>query len=346
MGVLNGQFFAPIEQQLEITATYFDGMFLSFVFPADLQNIVFSIFLSQKINPSVNYTGTKTRYMGCFTTKTFLSLTDTPSTYAGQANKVATVKADETGLEFKTPSSGGLQCADLPNCPSIISMLSTDNLIINYLIAAGFLPSSCIPLNYGALYNIKAISSQQFCPPGWRIPTYYDYAEASTYLGGNSVSGGKLKEIGLTHWLSPNLGATDLVGFKAIPAGFRANAGIFTSFGSLADFWTLTTSGSTNSWFMQLDTNLANMSLSAADNRYGLSVRLIKNDSLNPNTLTDIDGNIYPTIKFGNQVWLGSNYKCTRLTTGVLIPNITDSATFWASITPALCYPNNYFFNR
>jgi len=38
---------------------------------------------------------------------TFLGLTDTPFSYVGQANKVVSVKADETGLEFTTGGGGG-----------------------------------------------------------------------------------------------------------------------------------------------------------------------------------------------------------------------------------------------
>lgn len=38
----------------------------------------------------------------------FLNLSDTPNSYSGQASKVVSVKADESGLEFTTPSSGGL----------------------------------------------------------------------------------------------------------------------------------------------------------------------------------------------------------------------------------------------
>lgn len=39
---------------------------------------------------------------------TFISLTDAPSSYTGEALKVARVKADETGLEFATISGSGL----------------------------------------------------------------------------------------------------------------------------------------------------------------------------------------------------------------------------------------------
>jgi hypothetical protein len=47
-------------------------------------------------------------YIGAGSTVTdFTDLGDVPSSYTGQANKVVSVKNDETGLEFTTPSGGG-----------------------------------------------------------------------------------------------------------------------------------------------------------------------------------------------------------------------------------------------
>jgi hypothetical protein len=47
-------------------------------------------------------------YIGGGSTVTdFTDLGDVPSSYSGQANKVVSVKSDETGLEFTTPTSGG-----------------------------------------------------------------------------------------------------------------------------------------------------------------------------------------------------------------------------------------------
>lgn len=47
------------------------------------------------------------QYMGILANpETFLGLADTPDSYSGQANKVVTVKPDETGLEFVTSVTG------------------------------------------------------------------------------------------------------------------------------------------------------------------------------------------------------------------------------------------------
>jgi uncharacterized protein (TIGR02145 family) len=57
------------------------------------------------------------------------------------------------------------------------------------------------------------------CPSGWHIPSQYEYEILSENLGGDNVSGGKLKEAGTVHWWSPNVGATNSSGFTALPTG-------------------------------------------------------------------------------------------------------------------------------
>ena len=80
---------------------------------------------------------------------------------------------------------------------------------------------------YGALYNFYAASNADLCPDGWHVPNASEWATLTTYLGGDSIAGGELKETGLSHWLSPNTGATNESGFTALPGGLRSWNGDF-----------------------------------------------------------------------------------------------------------------------
>lgn len=58
-------------------------------------------------------------------------------------------------------------------------------------------------------------------------------------------------------------------------------------------------------------------------------------------TLSDIDGNIYHSIKIGSQTWMVENLKVSKYRTGESITNITD-ATAWTSATyGAWCHADN-----
>ncbi|MBI4648201.1 MAG: hypothetical protein HY738_16860 [Bacteroidia bacterium] len=59
-------------------------------------------------------------------------------------------------------------------------------------------------------------TTQGICPSGWHIPTDAELTTLTDYLGGESVAGGKMKEIGTTHWTSPNTGATNESGCTAL----------------------------------------------------------------------------------------------------------------------------------
>jgi len=73
---------------------------------------------------------------------------------------------------------------------------------------------------YGALYNWYTVNSKKLCPTGWHVPTNSEWTTLSNYLGGDGVSGGKLKEAGTTHWIAPNTSATNATGFTALPGGY------------------------------------------------------------------------------------------------------------------------------
>lgn len=58
-------------------------------------------------------------------------------------------------------------------------------------------------------------------------------------------------------------------------------------------------------------------------------------------TVTDIDGNIYKTIKIGDQVWMAENLKVTHYRNGEVIPKVTDPGHWRFISTGAYCEYDN-----
>lgn len=94
---------------------------------------------------------------------------------------------------------------------------------------------------YGRLYTGYAVSdSRNIAPTGWHVATDAEWTALSDYLGGKAVTGGKLKETGTSHWVSPNGGATNETGFSAVPGGYRAASGTFSDLGRYGFWWSPT----------------------------------------------------------------------------------------------------------
>ncbi|MBN1601041.1 MAG: InlB B-repeat-containing protein [Chitinispirillaceae bacterium] len=55
----------------------------------------------------------------------------------------------------------------------------------------------------------------------------------------------------------------------------------------------------------------------------------------------DRDGNIYDTVRIGNQTWLAQNLRTTRYRDGMAIQLINDSATWAGWTTDAYCWPDD-----
>ena len=131
---------------------------------------------------------------------------------------------------------------------------------------------------YGALYNwYAATDSRNIAPTGWHVATDAEWTTLTNYLGGSWVAGGKLKESGLTHWVTPNTDATNNSGFTAIPGGYRkCNDGLFDGLGYNSCWWSSSGDGLFVTFSRRLYYN--NPYVGGANERteFGFSVRCIK----------------------------------------------------------------------
>jgi len=135
---------------------------------------------------------------------------------------------------------------------------------------------------YGALYNwyvVDAASNggKNVCLTGWHVPSDAEWTTLTNYLGGESVAGGKLKESGYTHWLSPNTGATNESSFTALPGGNRTDYGVFNDIGYFGYWWSTTQYSSTFAWLRYLFYNNYPATRVNYNNKSGFSVRCLKN---------------------------------------------------------------------
>ena len=200
---------------------------------------------------------------------------------------------------------------------------------------------------YGLLYNWHAYNTGLLAPTGCHVPTRAEWVTLDTTLGGSWQAGGFLKERGTVNWLTPNTDATNDYNFTALPAGLRDGYnGAFQWRGERTEFigsgaWP----GSLN-YELEYNFPFSQSMWWANQNEYernGYSVRCFLDgvDPANPGTVTDIDGNVYRTIKIGTQVIMASNLKVTRYNDGSAIPEVTSNAAWIALNTGARCWYNN-----
>jgi len=141
---------------------------------------------------------------------------------------------------------------------------------------------------YGRLYNGYSVGDgRNLAPDGWHIPTDAEWKQLEMHLGMNqaqadsadyrgTTEGGKLKESGTTHWLSPNTGASNESGFSGLPGGCRSYVGYYVTLGGRGHFWSSTEYDSETLWYRGLPYEYSSIIRSYAYKLYGFSVRCVK----------------------------------------------------------------------
>lgn len=147
---------------------------------------------------------------------------------------------------------------------------------------------------YGAIYNsFAAVDNHNLCPTGWHVATDAEWTTLETYLGGSSVAGGKLKETGTEHWISPNTAATNESGFTGLPGGYVTGSTHYSP-GSLGHWWSSTWVDQTGiTWARRLNNDVSSVFRSGNNGHWGHSVRCIQGEgvvlpSVTTGTVTDI----------------------------------------------------------
>jgi uncharacterized protein (TIGR02145 family) len=184
---------------------------------------------------------------------------------------------------------------------------------------------------------------------GWHFPSSAEFLTLINELGGASVAGKHLKESGTAYW-NDDLGDNSS-GFNGRGVGWRLNTGMFgyikflTNFHSTDDYQLYSDYylGMVSTGDYANYTEIQNIIL---DKARGYSSRLLKNNSSNPGSVIDIDGNIYSTVKIGSQVWMAENLRVTHFNDGTPIPLVTDNTVWHDLTTPGMCWYDNDVANK
>lgn len=128
---------------------------------------------------------------------------------------------------------------------------------------------------YGKLYNGYAVNDPRgLAPEGWHIPNDAEWYQLIEYLGGEDIAGGKLKALSL--WDSPNIDASNITGFTALPGGVRNYIGIYGEIGETGCYWTEFEYGSNTAWARFFLNIYSGVFRDKAEKLDGISVRCVK----------------------------------------------------------------------
>jgi len=161
---------------------------------------------------------------------------------------------------------------------------------------------------YGKLYNWYAVAGiydaasasnpalrKKLALNGWHVPTDAEWSTLTDFLDGANVAGGKMKETGTAHWISPNQNANNSSGFTGLPGGRRWVNGTFDIIGYYGLWWSSSEDGTANALNRALSFGHGSADNSFDGNKtFGFSVRCLKDSPLSNTTFDPTGVKIYP----------------------------------------------------
>jgi uncharacterized protein (TIGR02145 family) len=193
-------------------------------------------------------------------------------------NLKSTTYSDGTSIPFVNTNVAwdALTATDKAYCYYDDNILNKDTYGVLYTWSAA--------MKDAASSNASPSNVQGVCPAGWHLPSDAEWhtmvltLDASALLNTteSGSAGGKMKEYGISHWVTPNTGATNSSGFSALPAGRRMETGVSTQLGYNTMWWS-STDASGNARDRTLYYNAERIDRAPAYRNVGYSVRCIKN---------------------------------------------------------------------
>jgi uncharacterized protein (TIGR02145 family) len=264
------------------------------------------------------------------------ALLNPDGTWTSQFNCEGYIRDIRDGKQYNITKIG-TQCwmAENLNAGTIIdgSINQADNSLIEKY-CYGNLETKCD--TFGGLYQwdevmnwVITLGAQGICPESWHVPTDWEIkilegnVDSDNGVGDSEWdginwrgldAGTKLKST--SGWYSPGGNGTDDFGFSVLPSGYLiGSTGMYYNITKIWYFWSSLESGSS-----ALSRNLSYLfqeirrAVTAKNNAF--SLRCIKDFECGDSVTDQRDGEIYGTVKIGEQCWMSQNINVGSLIAG------------------------------
>jgi uncharacterized protein (TIGR02145 family) len=129
--------------------------------------------------------------------------------------------------------------------------------------------------------DAQIAARKQLAPIGWHVPSVAEWTTLTTFLGGENVAGGKMKEVGIIPdgtWKSPNTDATNSSGFTALAGGYRMSFdnNAFGFSGGLGFHWSSTSRDAGFAFYQYLFSYDGKVVINSGRKGDGITVRTLR----------------------------------------------------------------------